>query len=62
VAEISPADKAALAALLPAGTVLLTGPDAAEALVRRVKADMVLTALVGSAGLGADAGGHRVRG
>ncbi len=46
-----PADMASIAAALPDGTRLLTGPSAAEDAVRQSRPDMVLTALVGSAGL-----------
>jgi len=37
----------------PSGVTLLTGPDAAERLVRTVDADLVVAAIVGFAGLGA---------
>ena len=41
----------ALASSLPNGIDLLTGPDAMTELVRRCRADVVLTGVVGSAGL-----------
>lgn len=40
-----------LAAALPEGTELLAGPDAMVELVRRAEADVVLTGVVGAAGL-----------
>jgi len=42
---------AGLAERLPEGTALLTGPDAMTELVRRAKPDVVLTGVVGAAGL-----------
>ena len=42
---------AALRAALPEGVTVLTGPDAMCELIRRTRPDMVLTGVVGSAGL-----------
>ena len=51
VALCDPAGADDLARALPPGTELLTGPDAMVELVRRARADLVLTAMAGSSGL-----------
>ncbi len=51
VAIADPAAREALAGALPAGTELFVGPEAAAELVRAVRAEVVLTAVSGSAGL-----------
>ena len=49
IAEPAAADE--LSSVLPKGAELLTGPEAMSDLIWRVRPDMVLTAVVGSAGL-----------
>ena len=51
VAITDPQSASHLQSELPAGTELLTGPDAMTELVRRAKPDVVLSGVVGSAGL-----------
>ncbi len=51
VAITDPQNASHLQSELPAGTELLTGPDAMTELIRRAKPDVVLSGVVGSAGL-----------
>jgi len=47
VAVADPSARRRLAGAVPSGTAVLAGPDAAAELVRRVRPDVVLTAVTG---------------